>query len=257
MVYSELRNGEDGLKTNQLYIDNHITMKAAYSTPDPHKHLALHLILALGEPLDCMIEGEHVLAQAIMIAADVTHTVKVVKGDTIVFLFEAVSTLGQNMRQQYLKDRPYYILPGSQSEQLLALYMETAGDLREFDEKACTYLKLWERPVHEMDPRIQAILSELSQMNAIPENVFSYACSMAGLSKSRFSHLFKDNTGMAFRRYLVLLKLQIAYNGYLSGKSITDIAMDSGFDSPSHFANTMHRMFGISASDFRNTMNES
>lgn len=240
---------------NQLYIKNHITMVALYPTPEPHKHLALHLILATQGNLECEIENKKIFAPAIMIAADVEHTVTVNNGKTIVFLFDATSIQGQNIQHLYLKESSYFILPQEDVERLLDIYHE-ANDLKIFDQKVCEYLQLWKRQEYTMDKRIHDLLETLSKMDCLPDNVFEYACETTHLSKSRFSHLFKENTGMSFRQYLVMLKLQIAYNGYESGKSITDIAMDSGFDSPSHFANTMHQMFGLKASDFRNTMYE-
>lgn len=237
---------------NQLYIDNHITMVASYPTPLPHKHLALHLILATQGNLECKINNKVLFTPAIMIAADVEHTVTVKDGKTVVFLFDATSIQAQNIKQLYLKENDYYILPKDRIEKLRNFYQDSI-DLKKFDQNVCEYLQLTKQE-YPMDERIQDLLLRLSKMNELPDNVFSYACDVTGLSKSRFSHLFKENTGMSFRQYLVLVKLQIAYNGYESGKSITDIALDSGFDSPSHFANTMHRMFGLSASDFKNTM---
>lgn len=241
------------LHTNQLYIDDHIVMTACYPTPSPHSHLALHLILAAQGFLECTIEGAKVSAPAIMIAADVMHTVRVANGKTVVFLFDALSAQGQNIQRLYLQSQPYYALPTANAAQLQQLYLDSNGNLPDFDRKVCAYLHLQDATGRTMDARIQNVLHALTAMDTLPEDAFAFACRHAGLSGSRFSHLFKENTGMSFRRYLVLLKMQIAYNSYQSGKSITDIAMDAGFDSPSHFANTMHRMFGLSASDFLNS----
>ncbi|NQX46577.1 helix-turn-helix transcriptional regulator [Paenibacillus tritici] len=55
-----------------------------------------------------------------------------------------------------------------------------------------------------------------------------------GLSNSRLSHLFKENTGISLSGYMVLHKLQKATYLIFEGLSITDAAMAAGFDSPSH-----------------------
>ena len=69
------------------------------------------------------------------------------------------------------------------------------------------------------------------------------------LSKSRMSHIFKEQTGMSLHSYIAAEKLHKAFDYINQGLSITEASMAAGFDSPSHCASTCKRMFGIS---FRN-----
>ena len=69
------------------------------------------------------------------------------------------------------------------------------------------------------------------------------------LSASRLSHLFKEQTGMPLKSYVVLHKLQKAYIHLFQNSNITEAAMRAGFDSPSHFAYTNKNLTGMSGKD--------
>lgn len=75
------------------------------------------------------------------------------------------------------------------------------------------------------------------------------AAETAYLSESRFSHLFKEETGISFSGYLVMQKIFCAYMQIAEGASITESALTAGFSTPSHFAAVNKKMFGITARD--------
>lgn len=152
-----LKEREKIMTTDTLFEYDHILMRTEYRTPDPHSHLAVHLILGLDSDVICDVSGEHIEAPGIFIAADITHTAYTSSGGMLVYLF---------------------------------------------------------------DP----------------------AC----LSQSRLSHLFKESVGISLHRYLAWEKMRKGYVNYRKYGSITEAAMRAGFDSPSHFAATCKRMFGLS-----------
>lgn len=65
------------------------------------------------------------------------------------------------------------------------------------------------------------------------------------LSPSRFRHLFVQETGMAFRPYLLWLRLQRALEEYTRGARLTDAALAAGFADLAHLSRTFRRMLGI------------
>ena len=69
------------------------------------------------------------------------------------------------------------------------------------------------------------------------------------LSKSRVSHIFKENIGISIKRYLVLEKMKKCYEYFKTTGSITNASINAGFYSSSHFATTCKKMFGISFSE--------
>lgn len=71
------------------------------------------------------------------------------------------------------------------------------------------------------------------------------------LSADRFRHLFMAETGVAFRVYLLWLRLECALTAYVAGSSLTDAAYASGFADSAHFSRTFRRMFGIAPASVR------
>ncbi|WP_220472448.1 AraC family transcriptional regulator [Tomitella gaofuii] len=70
----------------------------------------------------------------------------------------------------------------------------------------------------------------------------------AGLSTSRFLHVFSAGAGTSLRRYRLWSRL-LAVAAIEEGGRMTDAAADAGFASPSHFSDTFRAMFGLTATD--------
>jgi AraC-like DNA-binding protein len=70
----------------------------------------------------------------------------------------------------------------------------------------------------------------------------------AGLSESRFLHLFRDELGTSLRRYRLWVRLTHAGTAIAAGDNLTTAAVKSGFASPSHLADRFKTTFGLSAS---------
>jgi AraC family transcriptional regulator len=68
---------------------------------------------------------------------------------------------------------------------------------------------------------------------------------VAALSPSRFRHLFLEQTGSAFRVYVLWMRLNVAVEAAVAGKSWTDAAHQAGFTDSAHLTRTFKRMFGI------------
>jgi len=67
----------------------------------------------------------------------------------------------------------------------------------------------------------------------------------AALSPGRFRHLFVQETGSAFRAYLLWLRLNTAIQCAMAGQSWTTAAHEAGFADSAHLTRTFKRMFGI------------
>ena len=71
----------------------------------------------------------------------------------------------------------------------------------------------------------------------------------AGLSTSRFLHLFKAETGVPLRRYRIWNRMGAAMRACGEGASLTDAAHGAGFASSAHFSSAFRDMFGMMPSD--------
>lgn len=72
----------------------------------------------------------------------------------------------------------------------------------------------------------------------------------AGLSVSRFQHLFKATTGVTVRRFRIWARMRHAMAMAVAGATITHAAFEAGFSSPAHFAAAFREMFGIAPTQF-------
>ena len=68
--------------------------------------------------------------------------------------------------------------------------------------------------------------------------------SAVALSPSRFRHLSVE-TGTTFRAYLLWLRLNLAIESWMAGKSWTGAAQEAGFADSAHLTRTFKRMFRI------------
>ena len=68
---------------------------------------------------------------------------------------------------------------------------------------------------------------------------------MAFLSPSRFAHLFKQQVGLPFRRYMLWRKLTRAMLVIGRARTIATAAHEADFADAAHLTRTFYQMFGI------------
>lgn len=61
-------------------------------------------------------------------------------------------------------------------------------------------------------------------------------------SQSRLSHLFKEQIGIPLKSYIQFHPMKQAFLALLHGKSITEAALATNFDSPSHFTKDFNKL---------------
>ena len=103
-----------------------------------------------------------------------------------------------------------------------------------------------------IDPRIAAAARAIRDDPAatIPSRELALD---AGLSESRFLHLFRDELGTSLRRYRMWVRLTHAGAAIAAGDNLTTAAMKAGFASPSHLADRFKTTFGLSATQLLGT----
>src|ERR1700754_4630954 len=78
---------------------------------------------------------------------------------------------------------------------------------------------------------------------------------VAAFSKFHFHRQFTATFGLSVHRYVQLARMKRASHqlAYMDTQSVTDIAMDAGYDAPDAFARAFRQRFGQSPSSFRKT----
>lgn len=111
----------------------------------------------------------------------------------------------------------------------------------------------------------QPLTSELDDIHPIVRESISYMLTNPsenitletfsqkfGISKTYFSHLFRDSTGICFKQYLVSLRMECAKRMLLENElPIIDVGFECGFFTPSQFVRSFKQHTGMTPSAYR------
>ena len=231
----------------KLYEANdHVLIHAEYGNPIQHHHMAAHVIISMEENMQVVSSDTQFICRGILLPSGCVHYVDTYGKPALVFLFDCTTP-------KALQIKTITPIEDSVCCQIVAAYLEisqnpTAENYNYFQTKLTSLLGLEATHSSISDNRIETAIeyirtaiSEHSTCKNVADAVF--------LSESRFSHLFKEQTGMTFASYLIYQRLMFVYAAVVQGLSITDAALDAGFSSSAHFADVNRRVFGISASN--------
>jgi AraC-like DNA-binding protein len=101
-----------------------------------------------------------------------------------------------------------------------------------------------ERPRRVTDQRVLRVIDYVMERLHEPITLADGA-RIAGLSEGRFRHLFVEETGVAFRPYLLWTRLNHALGLASRGESLTEAAHAANFADSAHLTRTCRRMFGV------------
>lgn len=232
---------------------DHILISKAYNNPIPHRHLAKHLIFSMDDPFECRIENINFYCKAVCIDSNALHTVNHDSGQLLVFLFDETSNPARKIDEKYLMGAPYCLL----SEELIAetcnAWRNNGDDAKSMDAAILSICNLQKDVIETYDDRVCRILKQIAEMEGIYEGTVETLCDSVYLSRSRVSHLFKEQVGVSLSSYLVFEKMRKAYTYIASGHNVTDACIKAGFSSSSHFSNVCKKMFGLTITEFIKT----
>jgi AraC-like DNA-binding protein len=94
-----------------------------------------------------------------------------------------------------------------------------------------------------LDPRIKRAVRDL---RACSDDIMPVAwiAETAGLSSSRFQHLFSAQVGVPYRRYRSWSRMRVAIREIAMGRSCTMAAHAAGYADLAHFTRDCRRTFG-------------
>jgi AraC-like DNA-binding protein len=98
-------------------------------------------------------------------------------------------------------------------------------------------------PSRPLDPRVVRALEFMREAET-PKLRLEDVADTVFLSPSRFAHLFSENVGLPFRRYLLWRKLSRAMLAIGRGVSLGQAAYEAGFADAAHLTRTFIQMWG-------------
>jgi AraC family transcriptional regulator len=215
----------------------------------PHAHHAIQIVLALeGEIATCGRDERWRTGRGVIIAPDVEHSYDSRDAFAAMLFVDPESTegiwLGSSLADEIT------LVP----ERRLGACVE---ELRRFRERPMESLELGALirhcvqalsagapPARRIDARVTQVLQRIQRSDDLRLSLES-AAALAFLSPSRFAHLFKQQLGLPFRRYLLWRKLTRAMLVIGQEGTATAAAHAADFADAAHLTRTFSQMFGL------------
>ncbi|NLR91464.1 helix-turn-helix transcriptional regulator [Flammeovirga agarivorans] len=214
-----------------------------------HKHYALQISIPLTGTITINTPIHHLTTQkAIIIKSNIKHQV-LSKSDHFILLINPVSALG-HFWNRFLKKDIQEINTTIIDQLISILHHKTS--FPDFIEQVNSTIQAMEcnckTALHDGDLRISNALDYLyehADRIVSLEEIANYS----HLSESRFIHLFKENTGITYRRAQLWNKILVGMP-LIGTKTFTEIAHQTGFSDSAHFSRVFKENFGFSPRDF-------
>ncbi|HAC57118.1 helix-turn-helix transcriptional regulator [Parvibaculum sp.] len=221
--------------------DMSLLIRGATIDVAPHRHHALQIAVGTAGPFQFECRETTNMFDGIIVAPETPHRLDSLGGEVAVLLLEPELGAVREARGRLLGDRPFAPLPAEMADKLRALCFQK--DLPS-PTQALSAISTGPSSPRALDPRIAGLQEKL---RTLPQKRVALADLAAelGLSESRLTHLFKQETGVSLRRYMLWLRLGNAMARALSGASLTEAAHASGFSDSAHLSRTCREMFGI------------
>jgi len=195
-----------------------------------HRHFAAQAIQAPGGARLHLGPGEVVEGELILIDPLVAHRLEAIEGLTLHFLEPAAAT------DPVLAD---------------ALGIFRAGrDIVVASHPTTPFWDRWRRGEALVRPRGDVLSASLGRIDArLGDGALRLRtiAEESELSPSRFRHLFAEEVGLPFRRYVLWRRLRLAVTEMGAGADATTAAHAAGFADLAHFSRTLKAMFGVTA----------
>lgn len=231
----------------------------AVAPADFHSHHAAQLAIGFDGPVEFRGrgDGEWTSAGAILVAPGFAHSFRAPERQVANLLFEPETRTARALMDRFgngaLAQIPDALVTDAVAP-LRALFAADATDAA----LAAEAIAVIGRLAGTIEPSRQTDQRILKAMDWIGSNLsepltLSGAAAVAGLSESRFRHVFVQETGMAFRPYVLWARLNHALELGFAGESWTDAAHAANFADQSHLTRTCRRMLGLVPTSLRIT----
>lgn len=223
-----------------------------------HRHHALQLVLGLDGSFIIHTETESIVTNAVFIDSDINHRLSGTASTQALFLIESGSETTSRLKP-ILKNRG--ILNFSDdvwSKKAISVFQKCIMVNSNIDQISEAVINLLNTvfqisiEAQPFDPRILKARTLIDNLEKKKISANQIATTLS-LSETRFIHLFRQETGIPFRRYVLWKRLMDSIKVILDTGDITQAAHEAGFSDSAHLARTFKVNFGIILSDiFKN-----
>jgi AraC-like DNA-binding protein len=215
-----------------------------------HRHHCVHLLMALHGALRIRggAQQRWLECGAVLVRPDAAHEVDARDATVLIAFVEAESPLGAALSARI--EQAITLVPAPELARWRgAIGADSAGPVPALS-RPCVEAWVREsllagRRPPKIHPRVNRVLRHLRERLGPDEDLSLTALAgVAGLSESRFMHVFTESLGIALRPYILWLRVQRACRELSTGASVTRAAMGAGFSDAAHLSRTFRRMLG-------------
>ncbi len=137
-------------------------------------------------------------------------------------------------------DRPFF------ADRIRAAYVRLPARGFEDDTTSAAFDRMFfgeALPARALDQRVRKAIARIVNFS---EPVTAAACAAAaGLSQSRFLHLFKEETGISFRSFRAWKRARHLLHFANQDLNLAHLAQDIGYPDSTHFSHSIRRFYGL------------
>lgn len=220
---------------------------------DLHSHHAIQLAIGFREPVELRPSSRAEWVPypgGALIRPGTPHEFRAPGRQMANILFEPETVLGRALLERYNTGN---VVPlHSNVNELARAYGRGADDQVLVEESLALISRLAgsDKPRQTADPRILKVIDWI-QLHLDEPISLEDISEVAGLSAGRLRHLFVEETGIAFRPYVLWTRLNRALEMGFGGTSWTQAAHATNFADSAHLTRTCRRMYGLVPSSMR------
>lgn len=248
-----------------LFFKDDVCIYIGTLNPISHSHHALEISIGVDAPLEVKINHKKVgTFTCCAIQSDVIHQIYIDpgKGEKITIIIDHDLPVSKKLNQILFSHGDHYATINQFLVQELIDKINELKQQNKITQSKPVYavvnqflngiISKHTSQINEQDLCVDARVEQV--MEFVKQNIhyqrfsFSEISRDVCLSESRLLHLFKQEVGIPFRKYVLWTRLKKAVIEIQNGQSITQAAFMAGFSDAPHFSNIYYKMFGLKPS---------
>ena len=243
---------EKDLKKRKIHFQNNWgCFIGSFSDNKPHQHYALQLGISLDVPIEIIdAHGSVFLYSNYLIKSNCKHQL-ICSGNQLVLLLSPTSSVGHYLAMYSPVEITEFIHPVAKKMKQSALnYLHNQINfetfIAEINQSFTQFSCYCDTQDHYADQRIKTAITYLEKnyQRIVPVEEVADQCH---LSTSRFLHLFKEKTGITYRKAQQWNKISKSFS-VISTQSLTQTAHQFNFTDSAHYSKVFTETFGFSPS---------
>lgn len=222
---------------------------------DMHCHHPLQIIAGLEHDMDIRYNGEIQHHRAVAFDTTTEHSCYAYNKPITFINIEPESQWGYRLKKKFFFHGPYHIFSEEACKEIIHHTKQLVKQFNNHEKNS------WKSIFSRLFPEIQnhssvqtderiARVREYIKTHLHGELSVKYLGeNVAYLSESHLLHLFKKETGVPIRKYILWIRMLHALHQIFQGSNLTKASHSAGFSDAAHFSRNFNLMFGFKPFD--------